>query len=85
MFIYHPIVSMTMPVYQLIIISFSVGIDYIQFLEFTDSVPVFYLSNQLDGASSPINIQNGLPFGDRIQTIAYVSNVIFFTVYVSLV
>lgn len=51
-----------------------IGIDYIEFLEFTDDVPILHLSNQRsDSASSPINIQNGLPFGDRVHTIAYVS------------
>lgn len=38
-------------------------------------MPILHLSNQRsDSASSPINIQNGLPFGDRVHTIAYVGS-----------
>ena len=53
--------------------SYILGIDYLPFLEPEQMTTV---PNMQDSSSPPITITTGLPFGNSIQRIAYVRNII---------
>ena len=53
--------------------SYILGIDYLPFLEPEQMTTV---PNMQDSSSPPITITTGLPFGNSIQRIVYVRNII---------
>ena len=61
----------TIAVSKLLFDTCSADLDFVPFIPLSDEV---CLQRHLDGASKPIYITGGMPFGNSVQSRAYVRN-----------